>query len=182
MSKITQPQGQLFVKISSKLEKRYTQTASTDPWEGSPFAWILAEASRRKGKIGEELVEEWCTANGLIVTRTGDSEADRIINGKRVEIKFSTLWEHGFYKFQQIRDQDYDYIICLGISPFEIHCWVIPKDVARQLAPSQHRGKQGKDTAWLTVDPNSPQPVLGQYGGGLEKALELIRIISEHTR
>jgi len=178
MSRITEAEGQAFVEISRSLEKRYIKTVTSDPWAGSPFAWIRGESSRRKGKIGELLVEEWLRSNDLDVSPTGDSEADRVVNGKRVEIKFSTLWEQGFYKFQQIRDQDYDYIICLGVSPDEVHCWVIPKDVARQLAPSQHAGKQGKDTAWLTVDPNAPPEILRQYGGSLEQALELIRRMS----
>jgi hypothetical protein len=45
-----------------------------------------------------------------------------LINGHRVEIKFSTLWQEGIYNFQQIRDQNYEYAVCLGISPFEAHC------------------------------------------------------------
>ena len=31
------------------------------------------------------------------------------------------------YKFQQLRDQNYEFAICLGISPFSAHCWVLPK-------------------------------------------------------
>jgi hypothetical protein len=54
-------------------------------------------------------VAGWCAAKGLDVTSSRNPEADRVIAGKRVEIKFSTLWESGVYKFQQIRDQDYEY-------------------------------------------------------------------------
>ena len=39
------------------------------------------------GSIGEQLVAGWFAAKGLDVLRTGDSEADRVIDGKRVEIK-----------------------------------------------------------------------------------------------
>ena len=85
--------------------------------------------SRKKGKIGEELASKYLEKKGFRVTRSPDVEADRIIAGKRAEIKMSTLWEGGFYKFQQLRDQNYDFAICIGISPFDVHCWVLPKDV-----------------------------------------------------
>jgi hypothetical protein len=84
------------------------------------------------GKIGEQLVEVLCKAMGLDVKSSGDSEADLIIAGRRVEVKFSTLWESGHYKFQQIRDQNYEFAVCLGFSPFDVHCWVISKELLRQ--------------------------------------------------
>jgi len=80
------------------------------------------------GVIGEKLVAGWLAAKDCDVMRSPDAEADRIINGKRAEIKFSTLWA-GFYKFQQLRDQNYEFVICLGVSPFDAHCWAIPKSV-----------------------------------------------------
>ncbi len=100
-----------------------------DPWIGSPFAWIRTRPSRQVGTIGEQLVAGWAAAKGLDVVRTGDSDADRVINGKRIEIKFSMLWTSGRYVFQQIRDQRYDYALLLAISPFTASCWVVPKSV-----------------------------------------------------
>ena len=87
-------------------------------WSRSPFGWIKARPSRQVGKIGEQLVAGWCAAKDLSVGPSGDSEADRVIQGRRIEIKFSTLWASGQFKFQQIRDQDYDVLVCLGIAPF----------------------------------------------------------------
>ncbi len=67
-----------------------------------------------------------CAAKGLAVERSRDSEADRVIAGVRVEIKFSTLWrDRGGYTFQQLRDQNYEVAVFLGISPFDAHCWVV---------------------------------------------------------
>lgn len=123
-----------------------------DPWAGSPFAWIKSRPSRQVGKIGEQLVAGWCAAKGFDVISVRDSEADRIINGRRVEIKFSTLWANGGYTFQQIRDQNYEYAVCLGVSPFDVHGWVIPKSVLLQHVigkTPQHRGRAGTDTFWL---------------------------------
>lgn len=64
----------------------------------------------------------------------GTQRPIRIIAGRRVEIKFSTLWESGLYTFQKIRDQNYEFVVCLRISPFDAHCWVISKSLIRQHA------------------------------------------------
>ena len=113
---------------SAALMGEYVKGAD-DPWLGSPFAWIKTRPSRQVGSIGEQLVAGWFAAKGLDVLRTGDSDADRVIDGKRVEIKFSTLWESGDYVFQQIRNQRYDVALLLGLSPFAGSCWVVPKAV-----------------------------------------------------
>ena len=43
------------------------------------------------------------------------------------------LWQTGTYKFQQIRNQNYRFVVCLGISPHDAHCWIIPKNVLMEL-------------------------------------------------
>jgi hypothetical protein len=112
---IKDPEVLMLATIASTLKGDYVREGPDDPWAGSPFAWIRTRPSRQVGKIGEQLVAGWCAAKGLDVTRSSHSEADRVIAGRRVEIKFSTLWESGVYKFQQLRDQDYEFAVCLGI-------------------------------------------------------------------
>ena len=107
----------MLAAIAGTLKADYADEDST--WSGSPFAWIITRPSRQIGTIGEKLVAGWCAAKDLDVTRPPNSDCDRVINGKRVEIKFSRLWKTGLYKFQQLRDQEYDFAICLGISPFD---------------------------------------------------------------
>ena len=120
----------------------------------------------------------WSAAKGLDVTSSPDSEADRIIGGRRVEIKFSTPWSPGwFYKFQQIRDQNYEYVVCLGVEPFSAQCWVIPKSVLEEYVigkMGQHGGQGARDTDWLTVYPTHPPDWLGAYGGTLAQAFEVL--------
>ena len=96
-------------------------------WKDSPFRWVKSLSSASKGKLGKRLISQWCALKDLSIDKAPDPEADILINGHRVEIKFSTLWKTGIYKFQQIRDQNYEYCICLGISPDKGHCWVISK-------------------------------------------------------
>ena len=156
-----------------------------DEWVGSPFSWIKLQPSRRVGKIGEQIVAQWCSEAGFNVARAPDSDADRVIAGLLTEIKFSTLWKGGFFKFQQIRDQRYEIVICLGLSPFDAHCWVIPKHVLiaqpEGVGP-QHAGRQGTDTLWLQVRPTSIPAWLDEWGGSLSDArMSLTRLVAHQT-
>lgn len=182
--RIADPEVQLLAAIAGTLEADYLNLDST--WAGSPFAWIKTRPSRQVGKIGEQLVAGWCAAKGLGVMPTGDSDADRVINGRRTEIKFSTLWTPrpgttagANYVFQQIRDQRYDQLVLLGLSPFGASCWVLPKSVTQTtphpvgLTP-QHGGAAGRDTLWLRFPAAMPPVWLEQYGGTLAAAYQLL--------
>jgi hypothetical protein len=161
--------------IRSDIEQEY------QAWHGSPFEWILRLPSGTKGKLGKQLVFQWCALKGLAVGPGPDSDADMLINGHRVEIKFSTLWKSGIYKFQQIRNQNYEYSVCLGISPFDAHCWVISKSILRQHVIGhlgQHTGSGGQETAWFAVRPNNPPEWLIPCGGTLDKAFTVLKSLS----
>lgn len=176
MGRITDPDVQALATIAGSLVGDYQE--KSDTWSGSPFAWILSQPSRTKGKIGEQLVAGFLAAKDFDVVRSGDSQADRVINGHRAEIKFSTLWETGIFKFQQIRNQDYRFAICLGISPFDARCWIIPKEeLLRHVIghTGQHGGAGGADTAWMSFAPDEPYPWLKPYGGTLREAVRVLR-------
>ncbi len=172
---INDPEVRILACISQALQAEYQ--SENQEWEGSPFAWIKTKPSRQVGAIGEKLVAGWLAARGFNVARAGDSDADRVVENMRVEIKISTLWANGGYKFQQLRDQRYDLAICLGISPFNAHCWVIPKEDVLRLwktehkIASQHGGQEGADTAWIDVRVEDPPEWLRQYGGTLSEAV-----------
>jgi hypothetical protein len=149
-------------------------------WEQSPFGWIKQRPSRQVGKIGELLVAGWLATKDFTVGPSPDSQADRLVNGKRVEVKFSTRWKTGVYRFQQLRDQNYDFVVCLGICPFDAHCWAIPKaELLRRWRDRdgvfpQHGGSAGVDTAWLSFGVDNPPTWLDTYGGRLSEAAEII--------
>jgi len=168
----------MLASIAGTLKGDYVREGADDPWAGSQFAWIRTRPSRQVGKIGEQLVAGWCAAKGLDVMSSRDSEADRVIAGQRVEIKFSTLWKSGVYKFQQLRDQKYDFAVCLGISPFDAHCWVISKPLLLQHVighKPQHTGKGGTDTFWLSFDAATPPAWLNPCGGRLASAYDVMQ-------
>jgi len=186
---IRDPEVAALAMISATLQAEYA--AEDLHWSGSPFAWIKTRPSRQVGTIGERLVAGWLAAKDFDVVRSPDSDADRLVNGHRAEIKFSTLWQSGIYKFQQLRDQEYEFAICLGISPFDAHCWAIPKtelvarwkqsiDARREVegVQPQHGGADGRDTAWLRIDPRSPHGWLAGFGGSLSKAAQSLNRIA----
>lgn len=178
MANIVDPQVALLARLSQSLKGEYLQDISE--WEGSPFGWVKSRPSRQRGKIGEQIVSAWLRERGFRVEGSPDQEADRIVNGRRVEIKFSTRWKGGHYVFQQLRDQNYEIVVCLGLSPVDAHCWVIRKQTimakwgADDGIHTQHGGRRGSDTAWLSVDPTDPPAWLRQHGGSLSVALEVL--------
>jgi len=175
---ITDPDVRAFAAISGLLSVEYQQ--GDDPWTGSPFAWIKSQQSRRRGKVGEQLVAGFFAARGFDVSRPRDSQADLVLGGLRAEVKFSTLWESGIYKFQQIRDQRYDVAVCLGICPYDAHCWVIEKPLLAQHVIGrlgQHGGSGRKDTAWMSFRPEEPYQWMNRRGGRLGDAIESLKAI-----
>ena len=94
---------------------------------------------------------------------------DRILNGVKIEVKFSTLWAGGGFTFQQIRDQDYDLAALLGLEPLRTHLWFVPKPVLSEHAVGQHRCVC---TRHQMAPFRSPLPPhwLARYGGSLSAA------------
>lgn len=181
--RIIDPNVERLARIALSLRDDYLD--SDDAWNGSPFAWLKEGLpSRRKGAFGEELAATFFKEQGLEVGSSPDSDADRVINSTRTEIKFSTLWKAGVYKFQQIRDQNYEALVCLGVGPFSAHCWTLRKsDVMDNWGvdgrlPHQHGGRRGQDTVWLSVVPASVPAWLRPYGGTLADATRILKGMS----
>ena len=173
---IADPEVRELALYAAVLRDEYVKD-ETDPWRDSPFGWMKTRPSRQVGAIGERLVAAWCAAKDFDVVKSPDSEADRLIEGRRAEIKFSTLWKSGGYKFQQIRDQNYDFVFALGISPFDAHAWVIPKAVLKRHVighMGQHTGAAATDTSWLSVKVGEEPDWLMESGGSLTKARDVL--------
>ncbi len=178
MDNNTSPEFNLLASTATYIRKDFKEGHPN--WKNSPFEWILHLPPASKGKLGKLLVYQWCATKLLGVDKSPDSEADMTINGHRIEVKFSTLWKNGIYAFEQIRDQNYEYCICLGISPFDAHCWVISKPVLLRYVighMGQHTGSSGKDTAWIPINPKKPPEWLSPYGGTLEDAYKVLKSI-----
>ena len=156
----------------------------TSIWTGSPFEWVVTLPPASKGRLGKQLVRQYFALKDLSIDTSPDPEADMLINGHRIEVKFSMLWENGVYTFQQIRDQNYEYAICLGISPFLAHCWVASKALLKENVIGilgQHTGSSGQDTAWFTFLPSEPPEWLRPFGGSLGQAFTVLKNLRKIT-
>ena len=145
-----------------------------NPWENSAFEWILSLPPRKKGKLGGSLITSWLESKGIRSDPTKDSSVTLEINGLNFAIKFSTLWVTGSYKFQQIRPKGYDYVIYLGISPFEAHCWVLERKYAIEHAKPQHKNGKAADY-WVEIDPHQPPEWIEESGGTLDQAYHILK-------
>lgn len=166
-----------FLTAANTVKRAYEKTPQHD-WSNSPFAWLRTLPSRSKGAAAESMIETWARSQGLTVKRSESSEFDRLIEGQRVEIKMSTLWQSGQFKFQQIRDQSYDLCLCLGIEPQRIRVWLLPKSVLHQHVighTGQHTGAAASDTFWLSFDAAAPPSWMKPYGDSLDEVRALLR-------
>lgn len=169
-----------LIKISEKTHLFYKEKDATKQkeWVNSPFGWFALDlTSRQKGAAGEKMVADFLEQQGFSVSKSPDSEADLVVNNYRVEVKCSTLWESGIYTFQQIRDQNYSILVCLGISPNTAHAWVTRKaDIDWHNISGQHTGKNAKDTSWVQFPPSEcPYAWLRPQTGDLDKACEELK-------
>ncbi len=152
---------------------------TSSPWLATPFSFLKEVPIKTRGKIGEDIITTWLRNKGFRVDVTPETAIDRIVNDKNVEIKFAMLGQDGSYTFNQLRNQNYDYVLCFGLSYDSAHCWFIPKVeiikrwLARDIIKPQHSGKKGSDTAILKFKPSS-SGWLSQYGGTLREGLQKI--------
>ena len=174
--KVTDADVQIMAETAATLESNYVDKAQEKDkaWAGSPFQWIPKQAPTTIAKIGKELVTALCAARGLCVVDAKGGGADLVIEGHRVRLKRSTLSE-GRYIFQQIRDEDFEYLMCLGLSPFNAHCWVIPKHVAKHHSSVQH----GPRTKWTTFSPADPPAWLRSDGGTVAQAFAVLQRLTK---
>ena len=149
--------------------------AENDPWENSPFEWILKLPPRKKGKLGGNLIASWLAGKGMQLESTRDASETIRINGLQFAIKFSTIWTTGVYKFQQIRAKGYDYVICLGISPFDAHCWVFDRKFAIEHAKPQHFQDKKIVDYWMEINPLEPKEEIRDCGGTLDQAYRILK-------
>lgn len=164
------PEFILLAATASYIQKDLQEYS--DLWKDSPFEWVLQLPARKKGKLGRQLISPWLASKGILVESTKDSSETLVIKGYRVATKFSTMWGKGFYRFQQIRSEGYDYVFCLGISPLEAHCWIFPREHIIAHATQQHKGA---NEYWIPINPNKPPDWALDWGGSLEDVYKIIK-------
>ena len=131
----------------TKVHTDYTQKQKINPYQGSPMKMYQDLSSKAKGAAFEYLITEILNTNGFTVEKPKKStDYDRLINGKKVEIKGSLGWvtngEISHYRFQQLRSsQDYEIVLFLFITPEGIELKGATKEtVMKKLAYQDEEG------------------------------------------
>ena len=93
-----------------------------DIWQESPLIDYRSLGNTNRGEIGEEFVRRYLKANDIKVSNGNrTSETDMRIGGKRFEVKTASLGANGTFQFNHVRlDQQYAYLLCVGVCPQEI--------------------------------------------------------------
>jgi site-specific DNA-methyltransferase (adenine-specific) len=165
----TQPDFEMLASLAMYIRNDLEE--QNEVWGSSSFSWVTQLPAATKGKLGRNLIASWCAAKGLTIDYPKDTKASLIINGYRIATKFSTLWSVGSYKFQQIRNEGYDYLICLGISPSEAHCWIFNREYIVDKAKPQHKGAD----FFLTINPENLPEWACKGGGSLNQAYHILK-------
>lgn len=143
----------LSLPVYSSWKKKKEETI----WKNSLFRYFRDMSSKSKGAEGEKLVHQFMEKLGHAVFRANNSDFDRYISGHKTEIKTSTCWDEIENKFtwQQIRNQEYDRIIFVGINPNDVvFYWATKEDLKENIfninERRQHSGKNGgQELYWI---------------------------------
>ena len=140
------------------------EKSSVDIYLDSPFLPLKLLSSKTKGAKFEQVLHEHLVLNHYDVAKAGNYDWDRTVNGHKVEIKGSFLWEGGtHFRWQQIRiNQEYDYVVFLAFYPscLEIYAAdkeaviaeVTKKDENGYWIWNQHGGKKVKEADTFYLD------------------------------
>jgi len=138
-----------------------------EAWKNSPFKEFYDLVGKTKGAIGELLYEEYVTKKGCHVKRSLSPEFDRVVDGRKKEIKLSFQWKGkaGSFRWQQIRPiHQWDDIVFIAIYPNRIEFYeadketilehVIIENDKGEWVNNQHGGRKvNSGTFWITGTP-----------------------------
>ena len=139
---------------------------------GTDLSFVRSLSSSSFGAHGRRELLIFLSKHGFQVgKKAGEGHYHAMINDKKVVIKISTIWKGGkSYVFQQIKDGDWDYLLCFGISSTEDNLWIMSREDIYTI-PGQHTGMGAKETKWIHISPEEIKPDYlkgGTLGEGLE--------------
>jgi hypothetical protein len=151
------------------VEKNYAQFAIVKRkkrFEKSPFRSITQGNPHERGAFGVRIVNGIAANMGFVIEKSGSgSQSDTRINGINTEIKTAFQKEDGKFILNQIRDQDYDFVVTIVIEPQNVHIFTVPKLIMLSHCTGQHSGKNTKDTRIFTGELDRFYSIFGKYEG-----------------
>jgi hypothetical protein len=124
---------------------------------------------------------DWARNEGLAVRTRLHRGHDCVIAGVKVEVKLSLRWNNEHFTFQEIRDFDYDVAALLGITPTEVHLWIVPKHILLANVFSQRRGASGRGSKWFKFPSDRPPEWLRRWGGTFAEARKILEEVGAGT-
>jgi hypothetical protein len=136
--------------------KLLTEEAEDQRYVNSPFRNLKNLHAKQKGKRYEAITEQVLKKMGKSVGKPKNTDHDRIVNGKKIEIKGSTLNKNTEnFSFLQIRpDQDYDLMYFSMFYPNEFVIMSMDKDtilknIQKGIFKKQHGGNKADSGTYL---------------------------------
>jgi hypothetical protein len=165
---LTEEDAQAALAFSSSRLSADLVDAEAALWDDSPYAWVRLLPTARKSKAAERLVAAALSTQGLTPSRPSSAKYDFSFRGERYKVRMSMRWASGDYTFQNVSSGpgDYDVLLLLGVSPQQVHLWVLEPRTA-----AQHVSEK---TGWLSFPSDHVPEWLGGHGGSLVDAAELI--------
>jgi hypothetical protein len=118
--------------------------ARTSLYDDSPFLDLAKLSSRTKGAEFERIFDWWATSQGHTCTKARTTNYDRLVDGQRIEIKGSMLWDNGTFRWQQIRTrQDYDILALMAFHPDRLELYGCTRATAHE-----HLARQDEHGHW----------------------------------
>ena len=162
----------MFSALFSDGELRaYVDANTSDPWENTPFEGYAFMNPKQKGEFGERFATKLLQQAGHKVERAHTSTAgyDRLVNGKKVEIKFSLanrdkrnggVKKDVFVLNHVSMAKDWERLLFIGINPDEADvrvvwftrrafCGHIAAPTGKRLFNLQQGGKKVKNDDWM---------------------------------
>ena len=140
-----------FNSILSNQLERCSELNKTK-WAGSKYEVIKNLSTTHKGDFGEDLITDLLNEISVKSKRInkGKGTFDVLAGSIKLEIKTATEDTNGNFQFNGIKkDVDYDFVVCLGVSPDELWFSIFSKEDCQALTTSMV--KDGSETFKLTA-------------------------------
>lgn len=148
------------------------QDKAAPEWANSQFAPLRNLRSVPKSRAVRDVAGHWLTSIGIPATPYDASGNTALLlpEERVVAVKCSTRWREGSYHFQHLRDWGFQAALLLGISPQEMHAWLVPRDELLAHAVMQ----RGHHARMLIFHAERVPGWLRRYGGTLPEAAAIL--------
>lgn len=121
-------------------------------FDGSIFESLRNGHPHQRGGVGQDLVVMLCDQCGLSVQRIS-KDGDVNIEGINAEVKTAFQGEDYSFTINQLRPQEYKYVIIVAFTPNEVQIFTVPKDIIlnHKRTGGQHGGRSASETLQYSV-------------------------------